>query len=173
MSEPIEVATPPLRSKHISDDFSLSRFKTCVLCKTRIATGTNVKISLISNKNLIRVECTSCRQATEGPQELAEETGPRLAEILGVAQNQGTWKARWDMLSQRKNAIWGSWSGYAISAKRKRHREKLETTKSIPRCPKCGSAMRVVEPSSGDKWKAFWGCTLYGSTGCRGTAKYH
>lgn len=135
--------------------------------------GTNVKISLISNKNLIRVECTSCRQATEGPQELAEETGPRLAEILGVAQNQGTWKARWDMLSQRKNAIWGSWSGYAISAKRKRHREKLETTKSIPRCPKCGSAMRVVEPSSGDKWKAFWGCTLYGSTGCRGTAKYH
>jgi hypothetical protein len=133
---------------------------------------TRIKFILYSNKNSIRVECPSCQKATQGPQQLTEETGPLLAEVLSVRRNKGRWKARWDMLSERKNATWGAWSSYAVSEKRKRHKEKIETTKSAPSCPKCGSPMKVLRPRPTDRWKAFWGCTQYSVTGCKGSARY-
>jgi hypothetical protein len=131
-----------------------------------------IKFTLYSNRNIIRVECPACQKATEGPQQLAEETGPLLAEVLSVTRNKGRWKARWDILSERKNAKWGAWSGYAVSEKRKRAKEKIQVTKSAPTCPKCGSPMKVVRPRSTDRWKAFWGCTQYPVTGCKGSAGY-
>jgi hypothetical protein len=131
-----------------------------------------IKFHLHSDKNLIRVECPACQKATEGPQQLTEESGPLLAEVLRVTRNQGRWQARWDMLSERKAATWGTWSGDVISAKRKQHKEKLETSKSAPTCPNCGSPMKVVRPRSADKWKPFWGCTQYSVTGCKGSARY-
>ncbi len=133
---------------------------------------TKIKFLLYSDRNIIRVECPTCHEATEGPQELTEETGPLLAEIVGVMRNKGRWKARWDMLSERRNATWGMWRGYAVSAKRKKHKERVEMTKSAPSCPKCGSSMKVVRPRPTDKWKAFWGCTQYSVTGCKGSARY-
>lgn len=139
----------------------------CPSCNER-----KIKFLLYSSKNLIRVECPTCQKATEGPQQLTEETGPLLAEILGVTRNKGRWKARWDMLDKRRNATWGTWSGYAASAKRRQHKEKAETIKSAPSCPKCGSPMKVVRPRWADKGKAFWGCTQYPVTGCKGRAKY-
>ena len=131
-----------------------------------------IKFFLYSGKNLIKVECSTCQKATEGPQQLTEETGPHLAEVLGVSRNKGRWSARWDMLAERKSATWGTWSGYAIAAKRRQHKEKVETAKSAPSCSKCGSPMKVVRPRSTDKWKAFWGCTQYSISGCKGSAKY-
>ena len=131
-----------------------------------------IKFSLDSGKNTIRVSCNTCRNATEGPQQLTEETGPLLAELLTVTRNKGRWKARWDMLYERKASTWGTWSGYAVSAKRKQHKKRVETTKSAPCCPRCGSPMRVVRPRPMDKWNAFWGCTKYPITGCKGSAKY-
>lgn len=133
---------------------------------------TKVKFFLYSDKNLIKVECPTCQKATEGPQQLTEETGPLLAEVLGVTRNKGRWKARWDTLAERKSATWGTWSGHTVAAKRKQHKEKVETTKSAPSCPKCGSPMKVVQPRPTDKWKAFWGCTQYRVSGCKGSARY-
>ena len=137
-----------------------------------ICNETKIKFFLHNGKNIIRVECPTCQKATEGPQQLTEETGPLLAEILGIARNKGRWKARWDMLSERRKATWGKWSGYTVSAKRKQHKKKVETTKFAPTCPNCGSPMTVVRPRLTDKWTAFWGCTQYSVTGCKGSARY-
>lgn len=133
---------------------------------------TKIKFLLYKGKNTIRVQCPTCQNATEGPQQLTEETGPLLAEILNATRNKGRWRARWDMLSKRRSATWGTWVGSAVSAKRKQHKEKVEKTEAAPLCPKCGSPMRVVRPRSTDKWKAFWGCSQYPITGCKGSAKY-
>ncbi len=134
--------------------------------------NTRIRFLLYRDRNLIRVECLACQGATEVPQQLTEETGPLLAEVLGVIRNKGRWKARWEMLSERRNTGWGTWSGYAASAERRQHKEKVETTKSAPSCPHCGSPMKVVRPRPMDKWKAFWGCTHYSVTGCKGSARY-
>lgn len=39
---------------------------------------------------------------------------------------------------------------------------------SVPTCPECGAEMRLVEPGAGKTWPAFWSCTNYRSTGCKG-----
>jgi ssDNA-binding Zn-finger/Zn-ribbon topoisomerase 1 len=131
-----------------------------------------IKFSLFADKNIIRVECPNCNKSTEGAQQLTEETGPMLAEILAVSRNKGRWKARWDMLAERKGATWGAWSGQAVSAKRKEHKDKVEARASALSCPKCGSPMKLVRPRPTDTWKTFWGCTQYSVTGCKGSAKY-
>lgn len=133
---------------------------------------TGVQFRLNGDKNRIKVECPACGSATEGPQQLAEETGPLLAEVLGVTRNRGRWRARWDMLSERRAATWGMWSGNVVTLKRKQHKEKVEATKSAPLCPKCGAPMRLVRPRSDDKWKAFWGCTQYSVTRCKGSFRF-
>lgn len=133
---------------------------------------TKIKFTLFANKNIVSVECPTCNKSTEGAQQLTEETGPMLAQILAVSRNKGRWKARWDMLAERTSATWGVWSGQAISAKRKAHKEKVETSRSAPFCPKCGSAMKLVRPRPTDKWKTFWGCTQYSVNGCKGSVKY-
>lgn len=133
---------------------------------------TRIKFVLYSDKNLIKIECPTCRKAIEGPQQLTEETGPLLAEVLGVTRNKGRWKARWDMLAERRSATWGTWRGYSVTEKRKQHKENVETAKTVPSCPKCGSPMKVVRPRTTDNWKPFWGCTQYSVSGCKGSAKY-
>lgn len=98
-----------------------------------------IKFKVFADKNIIRVECPACSKSTEGTQQLSEETGPRLAEILSVTRNRGRWKARWDMLAERTSATWGVWSGRAVSAKRKAHKRKVETSQTAPICPICGA----------------------------------
>jgi hypothetical protein len=72
---------------------------------------------------LIRVCCPHCGNSTEGPQQLAEESGPRLAELLLVSRQSGRWKANWDMLAKRKESTWSTWTRVETRsriAKRKR-----------------------------------------------------
>ncbi len=133
---------------------------------------TKIKFTLFADKNTIRVVCPSCHKSTEGVQQLAEETGPRLAELLTVSRNKGRWKARWDMLAERTNATWGVWSGETVTAKRKAHKVQVETKKAAPNCPKCGAPMKLVQPRPTNSWDAFWGCTQFSSTGCKGSKKY-
>lgn len=133
---------------------------------------TKIKLFINSDKNLVSVECPACMKATEGPQLLTEETGPRLAEILGVTRNQGRWHARWDMLSDRKVLPWGEWSAGVISKKRERYKDKLKQHQEAPNCPNCGARMKLIKPRPTDSWKAFWGCSNYQMTGCKGSAKY-
>lgn len=135
--------------------------------------ATKIKFVLNSEKNLITVECPTCQKESEGPQQLTEETGPKLAEILGVSRNKGRWHARWDMLSDRKNMPWGAWTSKAAAKKRKQHKEKLAAHESAPECPKCGANMKLIRPRPSDTWKAFWGCSKYQMTGCKGSAKYN
>lgn len=133
---------------------------------------THLSFTLNSGKNVVRVECRACGRFTEGPQQLTEETGPHLAEILGVSRNKGQWRSRWDMLDDRKQATWGTWSGKAIENKRRQHKEAVKRAQSAPTCPKCGSPMRLIKPRPGQKWTAFWGCTKYASEGCKGSHRY-
>jgi hypothetical protein len=62
--------------------------------------STKLLFSLDSKRNKLRVKCKTCEKAWEGRQQLTEETGPRLAELLEVSRNKGIWKPRWDMLSE-------------------------------------------------------------------------
>lgn len=134
--------------------------------------GTGLNFALYEEINKIEVGCARCDKYIQGPQQLAEETGPRLAEILTVTRNAGRWKARWDVLSDRTDSPWGTWKGSAVAKKRRDHRERVDIEKGKPVCPRCGSEMYLVRPRRGNHWKAFWGCTQFKMTGCRGSAKY-
>lgn len=131
-----------------------------------------LRIDIAQNRNRVRVTCSVCEQSVEGPQQLTEETGPYLAEILTVSQNRGRWKARWDMLDERRAATWGVWAGEAVAAKRLQYKVNVQTSMTAPTCIKCGSTMRLVKPKPADTWKPFWGCTQYSVTGCKGSAPY-
>lgn len=129
---------------------------------------TRIKFILHKGKNIIKVECSNCGNAIEGPQQLTEETGPRLAEILGVTRNRGRWKARWDVLVERRCATWGKWKAKSTTKKNTRKRATIKTARQTPNCPKCGARMRLIKPQPKDHWTSFWGCTQYRFTGCNG-----
>ena len=133
---------------------------------------THIKVRLYSKRNAIEIECPTCAKSVEGPQELTEESGPRIAELLRVTRNQGRWKARWDMLSERKEAVWGVWRGSQATRKRKEHKARVEQDSSKPVCPNCGAAMRIIRPKPNDSWRPFWGCTQFKITGCKGSARH-
>ncbi len=40
---------------------------------------------------------------------------------------------------------------------------------SVSNCPKCEAKMLLKEPKISDNWKAFWGCSKYNDTGCKGS----
>ena len=70
------------------------------------------------------------------------------------------------------NSVWGEWSGKKVKKKRKT-RKKAESLANVrPICPKCGSPMKLVKPRPHDSWKAFWGCSKYRITGCKGSMNY-
>jgi hypothetical protein len=148
-------------------DLTASYGFSCPICRSP-----EIQIDLVLDRNVVRIGCPNCQKSTEGPQQLTEETGPLLAEILTVSRNKGRWKARWDMLAERRAATWGVWTGEDIAAKRRQHKEKVEAAKLAPTCNKCGSPMRLIKPRPGDGWKPFWGCNQYGVTGCKGSARH-
>jgi predicted RNA-binding Zn-ribbon protein involved in translation (DUF1610 family) len=131
-----------------------------------------ITILVHEKRNIVGVECQRCEQFVEGPQELTEETGPRLAELLKPTRCIGAWKPRWDILSERKKIDWGDWERAKVYRRRKDYKRKREAEILKPVCPKCGSPMRLVEPKHGESWKSFWGCTQFHVTGCNGSAKY-
>ena len=135
--------------------------------------NSQVSLSLLSAKSQIRAECSNCNSYIEGPQQLTEESGPLLAEVLVVSKNKGKWKARWDMLAERKSNLWGTWHSRRVVARRRAHRENVDRQKAAPVCPKCGAPMRVKRPwKPTHTWAPFWGCTQYDVSGCKGSAKY-
>ena len=132
----------------------------------------NLMFTVFEEKNKVEVACSSCAKSVTGPQELTEETGPRLAELLTVTYSKGRWKARWDMLSVRTSSTWGTWTGAHVIRKRGDHKQKLVENITIPICPKCSSPMRIIRPKPGSRWKAFWGCSQYSVSGCKGSLPY-
>jgi len=138
----------------------------CPSCKT-----VGLQITVSQQAATVAVHCSTCDVQMEGPRQLAEETGPLLAERLLVTKNAGRWKARWETLADRKEAHWGSWTPTAVSKKRASEERRL-LREEQPKCPVCGASMHVVFPSRGDRWKAFWGCRNFRVTGCRGSAPY-
>ncbi len=137
--------------------------------------STKLLFSLDSKRNKLKVTCKNCNKAWEGRQQLTEETGPRLADLLKVTRNKGIWKARWDMLSSRTSTVFEAISR-GRKAKPKTNQEKIKTIKDFEveeklLCPKCGSLMKLVNPKPGQRWKKFWGCTKYWSEGCKGSRR--
>jgi hypothetical protein len=127
----------------------------------------------ISVREKVEINCEACNKKWSGPKELTEETGPRLAELLSVRRNRGIWKPRWDMLSSRTSNVFSSLSTVkkARSTGKKRQTIKSVQAEENPLCPKCGSPMKLITPKPGQRWKKFWGCTKYWSTGCKGSQK--
>ena len=165
------VVRPHLRRLQLVTLNELAELKTSNGLSCPNCFSPDVHIDIAPGRSVVRVTCPHCEKSTEGPQQLTEETGPLLAEILAVSKNQGRWKARWDMLAERRAATWGVWTGEKVTAKRRKHKEKVETFKSAPTCNECGSTMRLVKPRPTDGWKPFWGCTQYSVTGCKGSAR--
>lgn len=134
--------------------------------------STKLLFSLYSKNNKLKVTCKDCKKVWEGAQQLTEETGPRLAEFLKVTRNKGQWKARWDMLSSRTESTFKSLSSSTKKGMNTSVRSHKTTKKEDkPICPKCGSPMRLIRPRPGQSWDAFWGCTMYRITGCKGSKK--
>ena len=70
----------------------------CPNCKS-----VNLTFLLQEDKNLIQVNCNSCKKKYKGPQELPEETGPKLAEYFQCKNLIGCWKVKWEILDCRQN----------------------------------------------------------------------
>jgi ssDNA-binding Zn-finger/Zn-ribbon topoisomerase 1 len=128
---------------------------------------------LISVRDKVEINCEACNKTWSGSKELTEETGPRLAEVLSIRRNRGIWKARWDMLSSRTGNVFSSLSDVkkAKSTSKKKQTIKNVQAEKKPLCPQCGSPMKLIKPKPGQRWKKFWGCTKYWSTGCKGSRK--
>jgi ssDNA-binding Zn-finger/Zn-ribbon topoisomerase 1 len=133
-----------------------------------------ISITLRTDKNRFVIECSGCGATTEGAQLIAEETGPMLAETILVTRSRGRWTARWDVLSRRADERWSDWSATdaaRVKRKRKEYRKRVEEEGGRPICPLCGARMRRVKPRPNDRWKAFWGCSQYSITGCKGAVR--
>lgn len=131
--------------------------------------SSNIGIDVNKQNQQVIVTCLQCRNCWVGKRQLSEETGPRLSEALHITRNKGVWTPRWDMLETRADSTFRLLKN--CDSKLKSNRTTIKSKESSsPKCPKCGSMMRLIKPKKGDKWKMFWGCSRYGSTGCKGSA---
>jgi hypothetical protein len=125
-------------------------------------------IRTLSRSNVLRAT-TQLKVHNSLPKKLGHSWGKSSVS----QEKKGSWTARWDILADRRSGAWGVWKSQSVSGKRKQYKEKLETGKSTPLCPDCGSPMRLKRPwLPTHTWKPFWGCTQYDVTGCKGSAKY-
>jgi len=119
----------------------------------------------------VTVNCQTCDVTWIGARSISEETGPRLAEILSITQNNGGWQSRWEMLKERSESVFDI-LGTENAKTRKRKKQKINGKVIAPKCPDCGLTMRLIKPRQGQNWNKFWGCSNYRSTGCRGSRRY-
>jgi hypothetical protein len=162
-----------LRRLRLITDAELERLATTYGFACPVCQDNKLTLDVLNDKNLVRIACPTCNKEIQGPQELTEETGPKLAEILTVSRHRGSWHARWDMLEERKSAHWGTWSRRSASARRRAaHKANVASQRAAPVCPKCGAPMRLIKPRPQDTWKTFWGCTQFQRTGCKGSATH-
>ena len=165
------VVRPHLRRLQLTTSQELAELKSLYGLSCPKCHSPKINIDIEAERNVVLVTCHDCAKSTEGPRQLTEETGPLLAEILTVSKNLGRWKARWDMLAERRAATWGVWSSQVVAIKRQQYKEKKAASKLTPTCSKCGAAMKLVKPRPSDKWQPFWGCTQYSVSGCKGSAR--
>lgn len=128
----------------------------------------NLGINVDKKNQEVIVKCSACGENWAGRRQLTEETGPRLSEALSITKNCGCWQPRWDMLESRSDSIFRLLKKDSSKSRPNRKTIKSKTATS-PSCPNCGSPMQLIKPQRGDKWKAFWGCSKYKSTGCKGS----
>lgn len=149
----------------IADLVGLSRHfgLSCARCH-----GTDLTFTLVEASSRVRVLCRGCGRSLEGPLGLPEETGPRLAELFPATQNAGRWKARWDVLAERRGATWKEWCQPTVAGRQGPTARASSSSSAPPRCPRCCSAMRLIRPGPTDNWRAFWGCSQHRLTGCPG-----
>jgi len=135
---------------------------TCPSCNC-----SSMEITVDKQHQQVHVKCAHCGNQWVGTRQLSEETGPKLAQVLNVTKNKGCWEPRWDMLETRSDSTFR-----LLKKNISKHRGTRKTIKSMnntaPICPICGSSMRLIKPKRGDRWKAFWGCSKYKTTGCKG-----
>jgi hypothetical protein len=132
--------------------------------------SSRILVNIANNNQRVITKCLKCEKMLEASRKLTEETGPRLAEALIITRNKGQWKPRWEMLETRSHSVFRSLTKVKKNAKKRKKSKR--TKKSIsPSCPKCGHQMRLIKPKPGQHWKAFWGCTMYRQTGCKGSRK--
>ncbi|MDI6853639.1 MAG: HNH endonuclease signature motif containing protein [Deltaproteobacteria bacterium] len=128
----------------------------------------NLTTNISKQKQQVAVNCLECSNSWIGPRKLSEETGPRLAEVLAVTKNKGEWHPRWDMIEERSDSTFRLFKG--VKSKSRKKTSTIASKKSsAPKCPKCGSDMRLIKPKPGQHWRAFWGCTKYRISGCSGS----
>ncbi len=128
----------------------------------------NLKSDLDQQNQQITIICQNCNKLWTGPRKLSEETGPKIAELMTITKNKGYWKPRWDMLETRSDSTFRLLKKAGLGQRRKSKIKKSKTHR-IPKCPKCGSTMKLIRPNKEQHWNAFWGCTKFRTTGCKGT----
>ena len=138
----------------------------CPICRGEL------DITVDSNSNRVSCRCRECSSCVTGPQQLAEETGPKIAQMVTITKCPGCSGPRWDMLATRTDLNWSEWSGRNASEQRQEYRARLIDDRSKPTCPICGSEMRLVRPRLAVRWKAFWGCPKYWTNSCPGKLPY-
>ena len=107
---------------------------TCPNCKQN-----RIRASLNFKKKSIILKCLNCFQGWISELQLAEETGPRIAELLVLKKDHDMWETNWSALNTERNHFW----------------------KVYYFCPKCGEEMHVKKPKKNDTWSAFMSCNKY------------
>ena len=169
MSEGVHRVRPHLRRYQLASEEELRQIfehyqLACSACGSR-----ELEVDVDRSRATVSILCQGCGERLEGPLQLAEETGPRLAEQLTCTANEGAWSARWEMLESRQDGARRSWARASKRPSRSGQRKKAASPRLSPKCPKCGAGMRMVKPRPGQRWKALWGCTRYKAGGCRGS----
>ena len=112
-----------------------------------------LRVHLNEEDNSIRISCPTCGAGVEGPQQLGEESGPRMAEVLKITQNLGQHRANWETLQGYLDGELTPWSTFNIRV-----------------CSRCGINMHFKRPRPGEAWQPRWECAQYSLNGCRGNS---
>lgn len=171
VSDGVHQVRPHLRRYQLATDADLLQVVahyglSCPACESR-----SLQLNTNRTRAKVAISCAECAETLEGPLQLAEETGPRIAEQLTCTQNEGAWTARWEMLDARQDGARVSWTRAAARKGQGRSSKPAARPRVSPKCPECGAGMRMVKPRQGQRWKAFWGCTRYKAGGCRGSLR--
>jgi transcription elongation factor Elf1 len=116
------------------------------------------------------VICEVCKIEWSFTKGLVEENGPALAKVLCVSKNIGSWEPDMSLYRDRCEFAVKNIDLKITRDKIKKEKQKLDNT---PKCPRCGSPMKLIKPHKYEYWKPFWGCSKYNTTlRCNGKLRY-
>ena len=99
----------------------------------------SVRATLNDDECTIVLKCLECFAGWQGKLQLAEETGPRIAELLMRKDSDPPWPPNWRALQSHASGYW----------------------KAREFCPDCGADMHLIKPKGHRRWRPFWGCNTY------------